>query len=170
MLVTGLPAVGKSTVCRLVAEGLDRSTVIDADVVRESIVGGFIEPELPFSDAFIEQAALQRVIVNEWADRMVGAGYHVVIDDAPIPLPPHFRQQYERVLADPTSLPVLLTASRSALLARLDARNGPFDAWFRERLDDVIGAGDVHDWTGWTVIDTSDLTPADVAARILDLL
>ena len=60
VLVTGMPATGKSTVCRLVAEGLSRSTVIEADVVRESIVGGFVQPDLAYRDAFVEQIRLQR--------------------------------------------------------------------------------------------------------------
>ena len=60
VLVTGLPATGKSTVCRLVAEGLSWSTVIEADVVRESIVGGYVQPDGSFSNDFVEQVTLQR--------------------------------------------------------------------------------------------------------------
>lgn len=169
VLVTGMPAVGKSTVCRLVAEGLDRSTVVEADVVREAIVGGFVEPEIPFSDAFIEQIRLQREIVNLWVDRMVAAGYHAVVDDAPIPPPPHFGRDYGPLLGHTSSLPVLLTGSREAIVARLEHRRGPFDEFFLERIEDAMDVVGSHDWTGWHVVDTTDLTPGDVAGRILDL-
>ena len=37
VLVTGMPASGKSTVCRRVAEGVARSTVIEADEVAARI-------------------------------------------------------------------------------------------------------------------------------------
>ena len=114
-----MAGVGKSTTCRLVAEGLPRSTFIDADVVRESIVGGFVEPTFPvFSDDLIEQMRLQREIVNLWIDRMVEAGYHAIVDDAPIPPEPHFQNDYAALLADPTSLPVFLIASKEAVVCR----------------------------------------------------
>ena len=173
VLVTGMAGVGKSTTCRLVAEGLPRSTCIDADVVRESIVGGFVQPDFPvFSDDFIEQARLQREIVNLWVDRMVEAGYHAIVDDAPIPPEPHFQHDYARLLADPSSVPVFLTASKPAVRDRLVARAGPFDDWFLENLDEMLASLEarVRDpvWSDWLIIDTSDLTPDEVAARILD--
>ena len=174
VLVTGGAAVGKSTVCRLVAESLPRSTVIEADVVRESIVGGFVEPDVSFSDPFVKQIKLQRVIVNGWADTMAAAGYDVIIDDAFIPPPPQFHDDYSDLLADPASVQVLLVASKEALRARHSARNGPFDRWFLENLDELftLAAGWVSHpaWSDWTIIDTTDVPLADIAARILEQL
>jgi predicted kinase len=174
VLVTGGGAVGKSTVCRLVAESLPRSTVIDADVVRESIVGGFVEPDPSFPAPFVEQIRLQREIVNVWIDKMAAAGYDVIIDDAMIPPPPHFHDDYDDLLADPASVRVLLVASKEALRARHMARSGPFDDWFLENLDELFtlaeGWLEHPAWSGWTIIDTSDIPPRDVAARILEQL
>ena len=172
VLVIGMFATGKSTVCRLVAEGLARSTVIEADIVRESIVGGFVEPDLSWPDAWVEQFRLQREIVNMWADRMIAADYHVVIDDAPIPPAPHFENDYAGLLANPTSVPVFLTASTEALRARLVARNGRFDGWFLEHLDELHAETEelltAPMWSDWSIIDTSDLRPDEVAALILE--
>ena len=172
VLVTGLSAVGKSTVCRLVAEGLSRSTVIDADVVRESIVGGFVQGDPSFPAAFVEQVRLQREIVNFWIDRMVDAGYHAVVDDAPMPPPPYFGRDYAKLLADPMSIQVLLTASKEALRSRLAARNGPFDDFLQGILDDAFPAleASIEDglWDGWTIIDTTDRPPSETAALILE--
>lgn len=167
VLVTGLPGVGKSTVCRLVAEGLARSTVIEADVVRESIVGGFVEPDISWPDAFIEQIRLQREIVNLWIQRMVDAGYTAIVDDGPLPPPPHFHNDYAHLLAQPTSVAVVLTADRAALQARVERRGGLFDTGILEHLDDLLDSMLLFDWSGWLEIDTTGLTPEQVAARIL---
>ena len=174
VLVTGGGAVGKSTVCQLVAESLPRSTVIEADVVRESIVGGYEEPDLSWPDPFVEQIRLQREIVNDWIGRMAAAGYDVIVDDAPIPPPPGFHDDYAELLADATSVRVLLVASKEAFRARLTARSGPLDDWFLENLDELFvlaeGWNSHPAWSGWTIIDTTDMAPTDVAARILQQL
>ena len=61
VLITGPPGAGKSTVGRLVVAPFERSVHIEADVVRESIVGGFIPPSPEmFGEERIEQVALER--------------------------------------------------------------------------------------------------------------
>jgi len=62
---------------RLVAEAFERSVHIEADVVRESIVGGFVDPGSGqmFGEEGIAQFALQREIVIQWALRKAEAGY-----------------------------------------------------------------------------------------------
>lgn len=174
VLVTGGAAVGKSTVCRLVAEALARSTVIEADIVRESIVGGFVEPDATFSAPFVEQLRLQRRIVNHWIEEMVEAGYDVIVDDAPIPPPPRFHSHYAGVLGHPTSVRVLLIASKETIRSRLTARSGPFDGWFLENLDELseLMEGWLKDpaWSDWTIIDTTDRTPREVARLIVSRL
>ena len=167
ILITGLPGSGKSTVGRLVAAGLERSVYIDADLVRESIVGGFVPPALPFTDEFIEQVGLQREIVNLWAERMVAAGFTAVIDDAPIPPPPHFASQYEPVLEQASTIKVVLRPSPDELRRRLTARAGPFDDFFLERIDEIFKTLDGHDFSEWHVIDSTDQMPDDTARTIL---
>ena len=167
ILITGLPGSGKSTVGRLVAEGIDRSVYIDADFVRESIVGGFVQPALPFTDEFIEQICLQREIVNFWVERMVAAGFTAVIDDAPIPPPPHFASHYAHALDQPSTIRVLLMPTEVALRGRLEARRGPFDELFLRRFEEMVGTLDDHDFSDWVVIDSSDQTPSATAAAIL---
>ena len=62
VLLTGPPGGGKSTVGRLVAEAFERSVHIEADVVRESIVGRFVAPPSGkmFGEEGVRQFALQR--------------------------------------------------------------------------------------------------------------
>lgn len=146
--------------------------MIEADIVRESIVGGFVEPDASWPDPFVEQIRLQREVVNFWIDRMVDAGYHAVVDDAPMPPPPYFERDYAKLLAEPTSVPILLTASKEAIRSRLVARNGPFDEWFRENLDDLFRLWEASfeddTWGGWTIIDTTHISPDETAALILE--
>ena len=167
ILITGLPGSGKSTVGRLVAAGLERSVYIDADLVRESIVGGFVPPALPFTDEFIDQVGLQREIVNLWAERMVRAGFTAVIDDAPIPPPPHFASQYAPVIERASTIKVVLRPSPTELDRRLTARAGPFDDFFSQRIDEMFDTLDAHDFSGWHVIDNTGQTPDDTAQTIL---
>lgn len=56
-----------------------------------------MQPEFPtFSDDFVEQCRLRREIVNHWVDRMVDGGFDAIVDDAPIPPCPHFRDILDR--------------------------------------------------------------------------
>jgi adenylate kinase family enzyme len=170
ILITGLPGSGKSTVGRLVAAGIERSVHIDADLVRESIVGGFVHPDVGFADEFIEQIRLQREIVNLWAERMVTAGYTAVIDDAPIPPPPHLASHYAHVIDQASTIKVVLKPSTAALHERLTARGGRFDEMFLQILDRLHESIGTHDFSDWDVIDSTDQTPDVTAAAILDLL
>ena len=108
VFISGPPGGGKSTVARLVAAKFARSVYIDADVIRESIVGGFETPTHPVSAGFVQQTVLQRDIVIEWAERMARAGYVPILDDAPIPGPDEFARQYRHFWADPRTSLVML--------------------------------------------------------------
>lgn len=170
ILITGLPGSGKSTVGRLVAAGIERSAHIDADLVRESIVGGFVHPDVGFTDEFIDQIRLQREIVNLWVERMVTAGYTAVIDDAPIPPPPHLANHYAHVIDQASTIKVVLKPSTAVLHERLTARRGPFDEMFLQMLDWLDESIGTHDFSDWDVIDSTNQTPDVTAAAILDLM
>lgn len=166
VFLTGPPGGGKSTVGRLVAEAFDRSVHIDADVVRESIVGGFIVPSASMGDEGIEQFALQREIVISWALRMSEAGYVPVIDDAPVPHG-HFVQQYASLLALPSVRPVILRAEGDVVRERIRARGGPFDEMLVNVVDDALSLLDDLDRERWHTVDSTDLTVEESAAAIV---
>ncbi len=168
VLLTGPPGGGKSTVGRLVAEAFERSVHIEADVVRESIVGGFIHPSPDmFGDEGVEQFALQREIVVQWALRKAEAGYVPVIDDAPIPPSGHFEQQYAPLLALPSTRPIILRADGDVVRARIRARSGPFDEILVTAVDRALGFLDDLDQERWHTVDSTDLSVDDSAAAIL---
>lgn len=168
VLLTGPPGGGKSTVGRLVAEAFERSVHIEADVVRESIVGGFVPPSpAMFGDEGIKQFALQREIVIHWALRMAEAGYVPIIDDAPVPPHGHFEEQYAPLLALASTRPIILRAEGDAVRERIRAREGKFDEILVSVVDDALGHLDDLDHERWYTVDSTDLTVEDSAAAIV---
>lgn len=167
ILLTGPPGGGKSTVGRLVAEAFERSVHIEADVVRESIVGGFITPSATMGDEGIAQFALQREIVVHWALAKAGAGYVPVIDDAPIPPLGHFEQQYEPLLTRPDVRPVIVRADADVVRARIRARAGRFDDMLITVVDHALEFLDALDQDRWHTVDSTDLTVEESAEAIV---
>lgn len=168
VLLTGPPGGGKSTVGRLVAAAFERSVHIEADVVRESIVGGFIPPSPEmFGDEGIEQIALQREIVILWALRKVQAGYVPIIDDAPIPPDGHFEQQYAPLLSLPSTRPIILRADADVVRSRIRSRGGQFDEILVSVVDQALDGLDDLDHELWHTIDSTNLTVEESAASIV---
>ena len=169
VLLTGPPGGGKSTVGRLVAEAFERSVHIEADIVRESIVGGFVHPSSEmFGDEGIAQFALQREIVVAWALRKAEAGYVPVIDDAPIPPDGRFEEQYAPLLALPSARPVVLRADGEVVRGRIRARGGTFDEILVSVVDETLGWLDDFDDERWFTVDSTDLTVEESAAAIVE--
>lgn len=168
VLVTGPPGAGKSTVGRLVAEAFARSVFIEADIVRESIVGGFVQPGPDmFRDEGVQQFALQREIVVHWALRKAEAGYVPIVDDAPIPPHGHFEQQYAGLLTLPHVWPIILRADADVVRERIRARRGQFDDILVSVVDDALGHLDDLDQELWFTVDTTALSVEDAAAAIV---
>jgi predicted kinase len=83
LVLTGPPAVGKSTTARAVAEALDRCAVVDVDDVRQLVVSGGVAPW----DGE-EGRRQQRLGVRNacsLAGRFVAAGIDVVVADVLTP-------------------------------------------------------------------------------------
>lgn len=167
ILITGPPGGGKSAIGRLVAEGFERSAHIEADVVRESIVGGFVVPSLDMGDPAIAQFALQREIVVEWAFRKADAGYVPVIDDGPVPAHGHFEAQYGPVLAHPAVRPIIIRADADVVRSRIRARAGQFDEMLVTVVDHALEYLDDLDQDAWFTVDSTDLTVQESAEAIL---
>lgn len=170
IFITGLPGSGKSTVARLVADGLERSVHIGGDFFRESIAGGFIPPAIPFTDEFVEQFGLCREVINFWADRMVEEGYTAVVDDAPIPFPPHLENQYRSLFDHDSTVKVALTPPSDVVRQRIEGRGGWFDETLLRRFDVICEHHELHDFSAWHTIDNGQITPEETAEVILRLL
>jgi predicted kinase len=154
-------------VARLVAEHFDKSVHHKADDIREAIVKGFAVPALPYNDETREQFQLARTVTTFAAKSYADAGFTVVVDDAIVVYP---AEMYRSLLADQRAVPVFLRPSKETLLARMRARNGPYDALLigltDAHYDEVIGEVLVE---GWNVIDNSHMTAEATAAAIVRL-
>jgi len=137
-------------------------------VVRESIVGGFVHPSPDmFHDEGIEQFALQREIVIQWALRKAEAGYVPVIDDAPIPPDGYFEQQYAPLLALDSTRPVILRAEGDVVRERIRGRGGRFDEILVDAVEMTLGLLDDLDHELWYTVDSTELTVEESAALIV---
>lgn len=170
IFITGLPGSGKSTVARLVADSIERSVHIGGDFFRESIAGGFIPPAVPFTDDSIEQIGLCREAINFWIERMVDEGYTAVVDEAPIPFPPHLENQYRFLLGQDSTVKVALTPAPDEVRKRIERRGAWFDETLLRRFDDICRNHELHDFSGWHTIDNGHRTPEETAELILRLL
>lgn len=170
VFISGPPGGGKSTVARLVAAKFARSAYIDADLIRESIVGGFEPPTQPVTDGFVRQTALQREIVIAWAERMALAGYVPVLDDAPIPGPEEFAHQYRQFWADPRTALVMLRPEAEEVRRRIVSRAGPFDEFLVGVVDVALSWIDRLDLDGWSIVDSTGQLPEETAELVFELV
>ena len=167
-LVLGGPAVGKTTSSRLLADSFPRSIHVPVDDIRHMVRGGLALPGLPWSDEVRRQVRLGREAALAVAERYAAAGFTVVIDDF---WDPHHAAEYREAVRRPGVHGVLLYAPREVALARNRARTpgpeGEYIAGAIAHAASVIEPVlDQLPGEGWTVIDTSDLSPEATAAAI----
>lgn len=81
ILVTGIMAVGKSTVAQALAERLPASVHLRGDVFRRMIVNGRIEMGGDGGDRAVEQLRLRYDLAASAAGQYVRAGFTVIYQD-----------------------------------------------------------------------------------------
>lgn len=90
LIVTGPPGAGKSSVARLIADGLDRSVLVEGDAFFAFLASGAIPPWLPESHA-------QNEVVTDAAAKATAAfvdgGYDTIYDGI---MGPWFLPQFMR--------------------------------------------------------------------------
>ena len=169
-LVVGAPAVGKSTVSRALARRFERSVHIPIDDLRDMVASGRILPSPDWSAGLVEQIGLARRAALAMAVRYAEAGFAIVLDD--FWDPPGLLEYRELPDGRPLHR-VLLRPPREVALERNYGRHGeaPVRPYLDEGIDLVYGlyeaASEQFDREGWLILDNSDLSPDEAAARIV---
>jgi predicted kinase len=173
-IITGAPAVGKSTTARTLATRFDKSIHIPVDDLREMVVSGLILPSEDWGQELEEQLTLARQTVVQMALIYRGAGYTVVIDDF---WDPNSRlREYTLLFTEANTHKILLLPNQETAKLRNIKRSQ------KDEGDEYIEGGirlvyehlnnDVADLVreGWHVVDTTDKTIEDTVDHIMGLI
>lgn len=172
-LIVGAPASGKSTASRALAARFPKSIAICVDDLRSMVVSGVVHPSTQWSSELTQQLQLARKSATEMAKTYHAAGYAVAIDDFYDPYTQ--MSEYRELGAAGELLRVLLYPDPRKAHALNLKRSGPGQS--REYLDEGIravyaaleGVIDGLAQEGWVVLDTTDDTVDDTAARLFAL-
>ena len=161
-VITGVMAVGKSTVADVLARRFERGVHLRGDVFRRFIVAGRAPMTPDLDDEGVAQLRLRRELAARTADDYWRAGFDVVVQDALIgtALP----QFVDSLTATPVYV-VVLTADVRVIAAReRDRPKTGYGAWTAEALQEVFERETprIGLW-----LDTSLLTPTETVDEIL---
>ena len=161
-VVSGVQGVGKSTVARMLAEGVGRGAWVSADALQRMIVSGGRWPEgATMSPEAERQLRLRLGNACRLARSFVAAGFSAVVDDIVI------GERVEHLLADLAGQPfvfVMLTARPEVLRERERGRGS--ELWKEWQWLDGVVRERTRRIGLW--LDTSDLTPEETVAAILE--
>ena len=169
VLIAGPPAVGKSTVARLVAEYSPHALLVDVDRIRDSfVVSGAVLPSADWPPALVEQLAAAREAACGLARAYARIGFDVVIDDF---LDPHSLLREYDAISDLEPVRVLLLPPAETARSRNRSRSD--DTGYIDAGIDLTYAAlpDVEDLRGlgWTLLDNGNEGPESTRDRVLRL-
>lgn len=168
-LITGPPAVGKSTVSRLVAQARPRCVLVDVDRIRDTmVVSGMVIPGAEWTPDLIEQLVAARRSAAAIAREYDAIGFDAVIDDF---LDPYSLLTEYACLADLAPVRIALLPDPDVARAR-NRQRGQGGDYIDEGITFVyerLPAADSLQAAGWRVLDTSGEGPEQTRQRILAL-
>jgi len=115
LVITGVPAAGKSTVAQLIAERLDPAVHVRGDVFRRMVVSGRADMTADPTPEALRQLDLRYRLAGQTADAYHRAGFSVVLQDVIIGRP--LADLVDRLAATPLYV-VTLTPSAEAIARR----------------------------------------------------
>lgn len=162
LLVTGIPASGKSTVALLLAERLSPSVHVRGDLFRRMVVNGGVDMAPEPDEEAVRQLRLRHRLTALACDEYFRAGFTVVVQD--VVLGEHLGEFVGLARARP--LLVVVLAPRAEVVAAREAGRAKvaYRDWSVELLDRSLREETprVGLW-----LDTSEQTPAQTVDGIL---
>lgn len=163
VLITGIQAAGKSTVAQALAERLPRSVLVRGDTFRRMVVNGRADLTPNPSGEALRQLQLRYRLAAEVTDAYFAAGFTVITQD--VILGTYLTEMIASIRSRP--LLVVVLAPRPEAVTAREAGRGKraYDRWTIGQLDGALRRETprVGLW-----LDTSDQSPAETAAEILD--
>jgi predicted kinase len=134
LLITGVPAAGKSTVAKLLASRFERGVHVNGDVFRRMITSGGVPMSPDATDEAWAQLRLRYRLGAQTADAYARAGFTVVLQD--VVAGPVLSEYVDMIESRP--LAVVVLAPRPDVLAAREAeraKTGYDDGWSVEEFD-----------------------------------
>lgn len=160
-LITGPAGSGKSSTSKALAEKFERSAVIEVDILRHMIKGGYVRP-WPHTKEVDLQLSLCVKNACDMATNLLEKGFSVFIDDV---VGRKLLEQYSNFFKDKNFKAFLLMPSLEALLRRFDDRGD--DKELRERTVELHKRfSEKKDGLNWQIINSSDQTLEETVDEI----
>lgn len=136
ILMTGIPAAGKSTIAQLLAERLPQSVHVRGDLFRRMVVNGRADMTPEPTDEAIRQLRLRYRLTATVTDAYFRAGFTVVTQD--VILGDHLAEMTTMIRSRP--LLVVVLAPDPTAIATREANRGKvaYDRWAVDQLDEAL--------------------------------
>ncbi|MBB5110567.1 AAA family ATPase [Micromonospora echinospora] len=162
VLISGIMAVGKSTVAEGLARRLPRAVHLRGDVFRRMIVSGRADMTAEPTDEALRQLRLRYDLAASTADRYAAAGFTVVLQD--VVLGADLPAMIGRIRHRPLAVVVLAPRAEVVATRERDRPKTGYGDWPVADLDAGFRA-DTPRIGLW--LDTSDQTPEETVTEIL---
>jgi thymidylate kinase len=166
-VISGMPAVGKSTVCKAMMKRFELGVHIPVDDLRAMVVSGIAQPLPVWTDAAARQFALARANAVQMALLYSHAGFSVAIDD--VFSSNDFESDYKPHFTGNLPHCIMLLPKLEIALQRNATRT--YKDFHPEALESVIkhlhAEYSAMDRQGWYTIDSSDQSVEETVDSIL---